>query len=336
MNVNLASSLFFQKRIQVFCVLCQTRSFTDTGKVMNMSQPAVSKNILSLEDDLGITLVEREKRPLSLTIEGKLLFDLLMQQNQALNAWIRDLQLQVNKHIPLRFGAISSIAKYVNVKIAQGLSSVSNTMSLEGYSKDLVRAFEIGDIDFFISSEPYWDQNCYRRFVFREPSVLLVPLSFQKPEKISWESMRFCGLPRVANSIASTNGQFEQSYFASLDIQFVNRITVDGSQTFLEYIKSGLGWGLQTPLFVAMYPEFFKSIQILPMPEPVVCPDLYLLSRTEPSFMSQADKITDIIRKTLIDDVIPELLHVMPWIAPYLKIPGQQGLEKRAINGIDS
>ena len=332
MTVSPINSQFFQKRIQIFCVLCQTRSFSETGRIMKTSQPSVSKHVKQLEQDLGISLIEREKRPLSLTAEGRLLFDLLVQQNQVLDSWIMDLQLKSRKKVPLRFGAISSIAKYVNAKIAQNLDSVSRAIFFEGYSSDLLKSFEIGDIDYFISSDPYWDKNFYRRFIFSEPSLLLVPLDFKAPAKTTWESMKFCGLPRVANSVASTNGQFEQAYFASLGIHYVDRITVNGTITFLEYIKNGLGWGLQTPLFVAMYPDFLDYIQILPMPDPVICRDLYLLSRTEPSFVAQADYIVKIVKDTLLADVIPELLNITPWIAPCISFPGDHGLDRIRFN----
>lgn len=330
MTVNLMHSFFFQKRIQIFCVLCQTKNFTETGRLLGITQPAVSKNIQTLEQDLGITLIEREKRPLSLTVEGKLLFDLIVKQQETMKSWLMDLQLQVNKHVPLRFGSVSSIARYVNVEVAQKLASVSNAILFEGYSKDLLKSFEIGDIDFFISSDPYWEKPFYRRFIFAEPSVLLVPLNFKTEQNLTWEKMQFCGLPRVANSLASTNGQFEQAYFASLNVQYVDRITVDGGMTFLEYIKNGLAWSIQTPLFIASYPDVFDKIQMLPMPQPVVCRELYLLARSEPGFVTQADKITRIVKETLITNVIPKLLEVTPWIAPYLSVPGLHGLERSA------
>ena len=192
----------------------------------------------------------------------------------------------------------------------------------------MLKSFEIGDIDFFISSDPYWDKNFYRRFIFSEPSVLIVPNDFQIPLPLTWESLRFCGLPSVANSLASTNGQFERAYFSSLGSQYVDRITVNGTITFLEYIKNKLGWGIQTPLFIAMYPDFLPSIKTLPMPEPIECRDLYLLSRMEPSFVAMADEITEIVKQTLIKKITPELLHIAPWIGPYLNYPGAKGLER--------
>ncbi len=332
MNLTFLHSPFFSNRAKIFCVLCQTRNFSETAKIIGISQPAVSRNIALLEKELSITLVDRSVRPLVITSAGKTLFSLLMKPHQNLNRWQIDVQTQANVHMPLRFGTITSLAKHLNAPIIKTLGSQASTViSLGGMSVDLLKSFERGEIDFILSSEPFWDKTFYRRYLFGEPSVLVVPPNFQASGSVTWEQMRFCGLPRIAITPRSSNGKFEQSYFSGLGIDFVDKILIDEGRTFMEYIADGLGWGLQTPTFVALFPEHFEKIKVLPMPSPVQCREIYLLSRNEPDYIRVADKMTNICTQTLLQQTIPNLLKFAPWIAPYLTVAGDSGLKKKKV-----
>lgn len=62
------------QQISVFLSLARTKSFTETAKELNMTQPGVSKSISTLEHLLGFLLFLRTSRKVELTEEGLLLF----------------------------------------------------------------------------------------------------------------------------------------------------------------------------------------------------------------------------------------------------------------------
>ncbi len=53
-----------------FIVLARCLNFTVAAQRMGISQPALSKHLVSLENDLGVTLIERDKRHIKLTPAG--------------------------------------------------------------------------------------------------------------------------------------------------------------------------------------------------------------------------------------------------------------------------
>ncbi len=63
-----AQSLF------AFETAARTLNFTDAGALLNVTQPAVSKNIAALEAHLGTRLFLREKSRLALTSDGEILY----------------------------------------------------------------------------------------------------------------------------------------------------------------------------------------------------------------------------------------------------------------------
>ncbi len=58
--------------LKYFITVAQEQSFSKAAKVLNVSQPALSKQIKDLEEEYQITLFNRTTRSLSLTEEGQL------------------------------------------------------------------------------------------------------------------------------------------------------------------------------------------------------------------------------------------------------------------------
>lgn len=63
------------QRLITFLMVCKTNNFTKAAELLNLTQPAVTKHIKSLEDYYGAPLFNRKGRTNSLTKEGKMLFD---------------------------------------------------------------------------------------------------------------------------------------------------------------------------------------------------------------------------------------------------------------------
>jgi DNA-binding transcriptional LysR family regulator len=62
-------------KLQVFAQVAQAGSFSAAAEQLYMSQPAVSQHIQELEAALGVTLFQRGRRGVTLTIEGRVLND---------------------------------------------------------------------------------------------------------------------------------------------------------------------------------------------------------------------------------------------------------------------
>lgn len=60
------------RQLRQFLALAETRNFHRAAEALNMAQPPLSVSIRKLEEDLGVRLVERHARGVSLTAEGEL------------------------------------------------------------------------------------------------------------------------------------------------------------------------------------------------------------------------------------------------------------------------
>lgn len=62
-------------KLRIFHAVAQAGSFTHAGEQLNLSQSAVSRQISTLEDSMGVALFHRHARGLILTEQGELLFE---------------------------------------------------------------------------------------------------------------------------------------------------------------------------------------------------------------------------------------------------------------------
>lgn len=100
--------------LRTFLALAQFGNFSETGRRVGLSQPAVSRHIRAVEDALGVRLFERLGRRAVLTSAGKALrtrLESLMREAEALPPLIRDLAEGV--HGDVRIGATITAANAI-------------------------------------------------------------------------------------------------------------------------------------------------------------------------------------------------------------------------------
>lgn len=63
------------RQLEYFVELCRVRNFTRASENLNVAQPSITKAIQRLEDELGVRLVERDRKPIGLTKAGEMLYE---------------------------------------------------------------------------------------------------------------------------------------------------------------------------------------------------------------------------------------------------------------------
>ncbi len=60
------------RQVRAFVSVAETSSFTKAAQLMNLTQSAISHSIKSLEEQLGVCLIERAGKRLSITQDGNI------------------------------------------------------------------------------------------------------------------------------------------------------------------------------------------------------------------------------------------------------------------------
>lgn len=107
-------------RLRTFVILAQTSSFQKTSEIVGRSQPAVSSQIRSLEEALGVPLFYRKTRNVMLTQMGELIFTRVGRLLEELDDMLDDLHDVASLETgEVRVGATPTLAGYILPKIIQ-------------------------------------------------------------------------------------------------------------------------------------------------------------------------------------------------------------------------
>lgn len=165
--------------LKYFVNLAETRHFGRAAEISHVSQPTLSMQLKKLEDELGVSLFERNNRNVMLTPVGeKILYqarDLLGMAQR-----IRDTARQHSNPFggELRLGAFPTLAPYLLPQITPRITETYPDLTLllvEEKTDQLLHALAEGKLDAALVALPAADARLEAIPLFDEPFLLAVP-----------------------------------------------------------------------------------------------------------------------------------------------------------------
>ena len=100
-------------RLKVFRSVAKNLSFTKAGEELYITQPAISRHIQQLEEELGTSCFHRSRKGLSLTRAGKLLWEYSENASRLYHSFEKDLDILMGKiSQSIRIGACTTLGQY--------------------------------------------------------------------------------------------------------------------------------------------------------------------------------------------------------------------------------
>lgn len=148
-------------RIDTFLSLCETNSYTETAKELNMTQPSVTQHIQYLEKYYQVQLVSKKGKQFRLTDEGKML-QKYAKRIKANSERITPLLHRLKKgEEVLKFGATLTIGEYMMPPILLRLLEEKPETKISMFVENTQLLLEMlwkGEIDFALL-EGHFEQN---------------------------------------------------------------------------------------------------------------------------------------------------------------------------------
>lgn len=303
--------------LDVFLTLCDTRSFSLAAQKLTLTQSAITKKIQRLENNLGVDLFDRSKRPIDLTKEGAVLMHQAKLAREALERTAGEIREGAFLRPEFRVGTIESLAKcFLPSFIANVRQEASLVLAVTGTSQTLISALQHREIDFAFVSDLFSEmQGLTRLKVFEERSVLLMPAKFAAghSKKWTWDEIQLCGLPYLQYFRDGGAGRLNDTYLSLLHLDIPARIEVDSTSTMLSLVANGIGWTITRALAILQNPEKAKDVIVLPLPAPELSRPLYLVARPDES-QRLISRVGEVSREIFNNEITPELKKIAPWL----------------------
>ena len=102
-------------QIQYFIAIAECNTYFDAAEELNISQSALSKQIIKLEKELGVTLLDRSRRKASLTPAGETFYQdalALRRQYEIMTGHMKKYKIPMGNKNELRIGTLPILTQY--------------------------------------------------------------------------------------------------------------------------------------------------------------------------------------------------------------------------------
>ena len=179
-------------QITYFIAVAKTGSFSQAAKSLQISQPSLSRHVQQLEQQLGVALLDRYHRPMTLTPAGHFFLaqvePLLLQLAQVGQLTQRFAQPQRLNHLTIGF--VASVLYGLLPEIISKLKQRHPTLDIklvELNSEQQMSALKSGDIDVGFGRFRHADHFVHQIFLRHERFVVALPMAHplaQRPADI--------------------------------------------------------------------------------------------------------------------------------------------------------
>ncbi|MBI1390144.1 MAG: LysR family transcriptional regulator [bacterium] len=293
-------------QLQYILAVYKTKHFGRAAEDCFVSQPSLSAQIQKVEEELGVVIFDRSKKPILLTDKGKKVIE---QAKKILNEYKKLLEInQAHDEISGEFqlGVIPTLASCLLPLFIEQFSNKYPKVQLtinEYKTQDMVRALHDDALDAGLLVTPLKDEHLIGRTLFYEPFYLFVSQNHElaKKKKITEKDLDMesiwlleeghCFRDQVLKLCSARN-----QYQAMRNINFAS-----GSlETLISLVRKGRGYTLLPYLAASQLLDQEKQEYIKPFQVPVPTREVSLVySRS-------------VLKLEIIDALEHEIVQALP------------------------
>ncbi len=259
-------------RLKYFLRVAEEGSITRAATVLGIAQPALSRQIQLLEEDLGVTLFHRTRRGVQLTDEGERL-------RSSTAAPLRQLELAVQyvasplarlergMLLGMPESAVGVLAAPLIARLSTVFPQVSFSVTV-GSTDHLVEAMLKGVVDVAVINPVPDDRLFYRDLLAEELVVVGGPESALTPSH-AVTFAELVELPLVVPRSHTGIGNLLENAALRAKVKMSYRTTTDSLQVAKSLIEAGLGYAV-LPLSACGNEIEDGRLRFAPLVEPVL------------------------------------------------------------------
>jgi DNA-binding transcriptional LysR family regulator len=325
------AKLLDMQALQIFVTTAEERNMSSTARRLGLTQSAVSQSIRQLEDQLGVVLFNRERRPLTLTPAGLALRNRggsLLDDMTRLKAHVIDASRGIRPDV--RVGLVDSFAgsygpAFIKAMLAQSTTLAVRTGLTPYFSESLVGH----DLDIVISTDPLADvDGIERRRLLSEQFVVITPKQYQGSVRTP-DDLRALGaaLPIIRFNRQSHMGAQIDRFLRRLEVRLPRRLEVDTADTLASMVAGDIGWAITTPLCLLQAADFGKRVKLHFISASNSGRSLYLLARKE-EYSHFFDEVYAIAHSIMSSSLLKRLSEINANLPKLVEIEAIEEVEK--------
>ncbi len=227
-----------------FYHVARLSSVSKAARTLEVGQPTVTTHLRKLEGEFGITLFDRIKRPIQLTLEGATLLELVTPVVEAVDTLKTQMNYAEHRGSFVVAGYPDLVTSYLPKSI-QSFSAKYPQVRLRLLARSytpLIQMVKSGEIDLALCSPPpQEDTTLHFQELFDYNMVLLTPPDHPLLKKHVVELRDIAEWPMILPGPGSLTAQKVEQALRSARIPFDVSLAMDDSQSIIRYVAIGMG-----------------------------------------------------------------------------------------------
>jgi DNA-binding transcriptional LysR family regulator len=231
------------RELRSFCAAAKLRSISKAAEQLGIGQPTMTTHVKKLEEELGVQLFDRVKRPIQLTLAGARLAELALPLLDGIENLVA-MTAQAEAQGPIRIAATHEIIAYALVHVLKVFVSQHPHVLIRmraASPPDVLRMVEEGETDFGIAPGPHRRANLDFQGLFPYERVLITPLCHPLLDKPLSSIDQIAEWPLVLLGPGSSTRTMLEDAFRRRGLVYEIAMELDSLETIKRCVAMGLG-----------------------------------------------------------------------------------------------
>jgi DNA-binding transcriptional LysR family regulator len=287
--------------MQAFLTIVENGGFQPAALRLNLSQTAISHRIRKLEENLGVRLIARTSRELTLTDAGRALLPKVRAAIRELESSYDALrQHQINAPQWLAFACLPTLAASHIPSILTRFAELYPSMSVRMFDTAIAEIAELVDAEsaaFGVSVNVPSRLNVSIEKFATEPFALVCPIGHRLTHQrvVRWADLIDETLIRI--SLNAGNSTTIDEALGSRRCEFRWAYETQHTGAAIDFVRAGLGLTIVPCLAAASFP----GVVALPLVEPEITRDLAAVTRPETTLIPAANTLREMIEQDIVE-----------------------------------
>ena len=295
------------RQLRAFAMAMETGSFGRAAARLHLSQPALTVQIRTLEETLGLTLFDRSARGVRPTEAGRTLaqsFARILEELDQVVAGAREQAARRSGTVQLAVlpSVAATVLPVALARLRQAHPAI-RVLVRDAVARRVSEMLKAGEAELGIGTLPGPDPELTVETLFEDELVAVLPPGHALARRKKLTPAILAAEPLVLTEPGSSVRQLAERAFAEAGLVLRPAYEATYMSTAVALVRAGLGVGVLPA--TALDLQLAPLLELRPIPVPSMRRHILLLARRNSSLSPAAEALAEVLRATVV--VMPKV-----------------------------
>lgn len=231
------------RELRSFCEAARLRSISKAAQELSLGQPTVTTHIKKLEEELGMVLFDRVKRPIQLTLAGERLLDTALPLVEGIDS-LTAMTAMAEERGPVHIASTPDIIPHTLLRVVRVFLNHYPRVHLRirsGTRTEVLHMVEDGDVDLGIIQHAEKRDDLEFMGLFLYERVLITPLDHPLMMQPLESLDEIANWPLILMGRNTYTRQILESEFRRRGVDYDIMVELDSMDMIKRYVALGMG-----------------------------------------------------------------------------------------------